>query len=139
MGVLAVTTILYGCFYNPRLIIAAIIILPVITLITLWAIFDRTKIEYIDGTYHISERSRLLSDKYKVHKSKIILFKIVNQSFINSGDETTLTGRAIGKWSKKAYKKPLLAIQTVKRVIRIGNHLEGDKVRELFKFIKNTI
>jgi len=127
-----------ACFIIMAFIVAAVFSLPVIIITTLWTLFDKTTITVKDNLITIKERNRVIADNYKISKSKIVKIRLGKKDFTHAGDTTSRSGKPIGRWKTLAYRKKIVAIQTQRRVISLGENLNDKKVEELYNFLKQT-
>ena len=91
-----------------------------------------------DKLITIKERNRVIADNYKISKSKIVKIRLGKKDFTHAGDTTSRSGKPIGRWKTLAYRKKIVAIQTQRRVISLGENLNDKKVEELYNFLKQT-
>ncbi|MDA9328903.1 hypothetical protein N9Q76_02115 [Flavobacteriales bacterium] len=118
-----------ACFIEVTFIVAAVFTLPVIIITTLWTLFDKTTITIKDNLITIKERNRVIADNYKISKSKIVKIRLGKKDFTHAGDTTSRSEKPIGRWKKLAYRKKIVAIQTQRRVISLGENPNDKKGR----------
>ena len=118
-----------ACFIEMTFIVAAVFTLPVIIITTLWTLFDKTTITIKDNLITIKERNRVIADNYKISKSKIVKIRLGKKDFTHAGDTTSRSEKPIGRWKKLAYRKKIVAIQTQRRVISLGENPNDKKGR----------
>ena len=120
-------TLLILCFINPGWILIAIFFFPFLVLFALWTLMDSTTLSIKNDIIQISERKRLLTDNFKFHKKNVLKLKIIQQGFVNKTERSNafmpLAALDQVQSDTKAYKKAMIAVQTKKRVIRIGKTL----------------
>lgn len=133
------------CFINPGWILIALFFLPFLILFSLWTLIVSTTIKIENDIIKITERKRILSDVFKFHKNNVLKAKVIQQGFVDKS-----TASKSQKWmplaafdqvqsDTKAYKKAMIAIQTKKRVIRIGQTFNEKEIKEAFNFLKVAI
>lgn len=132
------------CFIESGWILIALFFLPFLIIFSLWTFFDSTTIEYEGSIIKIKIRNRLFTDKYKLNKNNIIKVKIIQQGFIEQGQDNNSKSPGINAftsapWSKKVYTKEMIAIQTNKRVIRIGNTFNKVEIKGMFNYLKQIM
>lgn len=117
--------------------------IPFYLIFFLWVLFNRTAIRIKNEIIEIKDRDRLFQSKYKFHKKNIILVKRIQQGFINEENRPNphmSIDYSFYRWYKtKAYKKSMIAIQTNKRVIRIGRTFNEKEILKTYAFLKNNL
>ena len=135
----SLVALLSACFIDPGWIVISIFCAPFLLFLTIWTIKDGTTIEIVEKTLQIKEVERGLSENWKIHVTNVVAYKVVDQNFINSGQNYSVTGKVTGKWFKNAGTKKILVVQTKKRALRLGAKLSEKNVEELFRFLKANL
>ena len=134
-SLISLVIILFG-FLNPMMLMLVPFILVLSITFNLWTFFDSTTV-----------RNRLFSTNYRFRKSNVLKVKVIQQGFINKSGTGNLNEIPIGsvaafdnlQSNTKAYKKSMIAIQTNKRVIRIGRTFNEKEILKTYAFLKNNL
>ncbi|MBL57853.1 MAG: hypothetical protein CMP61_11765 [Flavobacteriales bacterium] len=136
-------TLLILCFINPGWILIAIFFFPFLVLFALWTLLDATTVNIENDIVKIKERKRLFTDNFKFHKKNVLKLKVIQQGFINKTERSNvfmpLAALDQVQSDTKAYKKAMIAVQTKKRVIRIGKTFNDKEILKAYKFLKSNI
>ncbi len=139
----AALTLLILCLINPGWILIAIFFFPFLVLFALWAILDATSLSIENNIIQIKERKRLFTDHFKFHKKNVLKLKVIQQGFVNKTERSNafmpLAALDQVQSDTKAYKKAMIAVQTKKRVIRIGKTFNEKEIKSAYDFLKKEI
>ncbi|MBI35337.1 MAG: hypothetical protein CMP67_08245 [Flavobacteriales bacterium] len=135
----ATITLLTLCFINPGWILIAIFFLPFFVLFALWTLMDSTTLSIENDIIQIKERKRLLTDNFKFHKKNVLKLKVIQQGFVNKTERSSafMPFAAFDQVQSdtKAYKKAMIAVQTKKRVIRIGKTFNKKELQSAYEYL----
>ena len=145
-SLISIAIVLFG-FFNPIMLMLVPFVLVLSITFNLWTFFDTTTVSIKEDIVKIKVRNRLFSTNYRFHKSNVLRVKVIQQGFINKTGTGSLNGIPIGsvaafdnlQSSTKAYKKSMIAVQTKKRVIRIGKTFNDKEILMAYKFLKSNI
>ena len=145
-SLISLVIILFG-FLNPMMLMLAPFILVLSITFNLWTFFDSTTVSIKEDIVKIKVRNRLFSTNYRFRKSNVLKVKVIQQGFINKSGTGNLNEIPIGsvaafdnlQSNTKAYKKSMIAIQTNKRVIRIGRTFNEKEILKTYAFLKNNL
>ncbi len=139
----AALTLITLCFVNPGWILIAIFFFPFLVLFALWTLMDATTLSNKNDIIQINERKRLLTDNFKFHKKNVLKIKVIQQGFINKTERSNafmpLAALDQVQSDTKAYKKAMIAIQTKKRVIRIGKNFNEKEIKSAYEYLKREL
>ena len=139
----AALILLILCIINPGWILIAIFFFPFLVLFALWAILDATFLSIENNIIQIKERKRLFTDHFKFHKKNVLKLKVIQQGFVNKTERSNafmpLAALDQVQSDTKAYKKAMIAVQTKKRVIRIGKTFNEKEIKSAYDFLKKEI
>ena len=136
-------TLFILCFNNPGWILIAIFFFPFLVLFALWTLLDATTLNIENDIIKIKERNRLFTDNFKFHKKNVLKLKVIQQGFVNKTERSNafmpLAALDQVQSDTKAYKKAMIAVQTKKRVIRIGKTFNEKEIKLAYDFLKKQI
>ena len=130
-------------FFFPMIVFDLFFLVPMIML-ALWAALDKTVISYDDNLIQIKEVLRTFSNSYKVKFSNVTKYQITNQKLVNNyvdgpSSRIPIPGQYGMKYTVDAGSKSMLAIQTPKRVIKIGRRMKDEEIEQVYSVIDQKI
>lgn len=143
ISTISVVTIIVGCFFHAAFFGLALFGLPFLISFMLWTYCDSTSIKTEGETILIKERKRLFTDKFKFQKKNVIQCKIINQGFVKIAKKGNSNGPLAAfdrvQSHTKAYSKEMIAIQTNKRVIRIGRTFDDNEIKLTIEHLSHLL
>ena len=125
-------------FFSPFIILLDFILFPAMLFLFLKATMDKTDFKIEDGMLFIKKRKSLMSEDNKILVSNVVKVFEGEQAYSDKQTAGNFGGYTMVT-AKSMYTKPVVAIKTNKRVLRLGQEFSDKNVRIALDILKKKL